>query len=146
MANEFSAYGETIRPVVINGSVFIFYTDYEGVLNSYDIQSSNNTKYTGVELGTVKLDVSILGSTIILVGYRNYSGNTKYPIMVVGSYENGTFTISPDNITEISSIQIECASRANDSNSIPVVLSSVFFTEPDKFFLAAISQSAPVPA
>lgn len=144
MANEFSAYGETIRPVVINGSVFIFYTDYEGVLNSYDIQSSNNTKYTGVELGTVKLDVSILGSTIILVGYSG--GNTKYPIMVVGSYEDGTFTISPDNITEISSIQIGCSSIPIDSNNTLVVLSGVFFTEPDKFFLAAISQSAAVPA
>jgi hypothetical protein len=144
MANEFSAYGETIRPVVINGSVFIFYTDYEGVLNSYDIQSLNNTKYTGVELGTVKLDVSILGNTIILVGYSE--GNTKYPIMVVGSYENGTFTISPDNITEISSIQIDCSSIPIDSNNTLVVLSGVFFTEPDKFFLAAISQSAAAPA
>lgn len=144
MANEFSAYGETIRPVVINGSVFIFYTDYQGVLNSYDIQSLNNTKYTGVELGTVKLDVSILGSTIILVGYSG--GSPKYPIMVVGSYENGTFTISPDNITEISSIQIYCSSIVIDSNETIVILSSVFFTEPDKFFLAAISQSAAVPA
>lgn len=143
---ETEVYGETIRPVVIDGNVFIFYTD-GSVLYSYNIQTESETEYD-VSLGNIKLDVSILGSTIILVGYSG-SNSIVSPRMAVGTYENGEFAIVQNDLTNntglLNTIKIAHEFKNIEGVEYKKVLSSVFFTEPGKFFLVAIPQSAAVP-
>jgi len=145
---ETEVYGETIRPVVIDGNVFIFYTD-GSVLYSYNIQTESETEYSDVSLGNIKLDVSILGNTIILVGYSG-SNFIASPIMAVGTYENGEFAIVQNGLTNntglLNNIRINYGIKNIDGVEYKKVLSSVFFTEPGKFFLVAIDGSVAVPA
>jgi hypothetical protein len=126
-------YGQTINVVVKDSKAYIFYIS--NYLYMFDTQTESETQLSASPVSYINLDVSLFGNKIVFVTYEIISQYKLYPVILLGTYANNTFTI--DSQTSMPHIVINAVITTIQNQAVTLPITNIFFTEENKFFLVS---------